>query len=120
MSNMEAHFGKLRRVELPENYLLEDWCREKCQAREITEISSYNDTWEEQFKDHFHEQYFIVNGEAWEVFDHVESEDGYADIMIPNADGTITFFMEFYNGGTCLTEMIEEGLERLNKQDETK
>lgn len=120
MSNMETHFGKLRKVELPENHTLEDWCREKCQDKGITEISSYNDSWEEQFRDHFHEKYFIVNGEVWEVFDHIESEDGYADIMIPNPDGTITFFMEFYNGGTCLSEMIEEGLERLKqKQDET-
>jgi hypothetical protein len=37
--------------------------------------------------------------------------------MIPNEDGTITFFMEFYNGGTCLSEMIEEGLERLKKEN---
>ena len=117
MSNTEAHFGKLRRVELPENYTLEDWCREKCQDKGITEISSYNDSWEEEFRGEFHEKFFISNGEVWEAFEHVESEDGYADIMIPNSDGTITFFMEFYNGGTCISEMIEDGLERLKKEN---
>lgn len=117
MSNMETHFGKLRKIELPENWNTEDWCKEKCQMKGITEISSYNDSWEEQFRDHFREEYFIADGEIWEVFDHIESEDGYADIMIPNEDGTITFFMEFYNGGTCLSEMIEEGLERLKKEN---
>ena len=119
MSQNESHFGKLRKVQLPTNWNLEDWCRAKCETVGIIEISSYNDSWEEQFRDHFHEKYFISNGTVWEVFDHIESEDGYADIMIPNEDGTITFFMEFYNGGTCLSEMIEEGLERLKKkQDE--
>ena len=117
MSQTECHFGKLRKVELPENYSIEDWCREKCQDKEITESSSYNDSWQEEFLDEFRDEYFIINENVWEVFDHIESEDGYADIMIPNPDGTITFFMEFYNGGTCLTEMIEEGLERLNKED---
>ena len=117
MSQNESHFGKLRKVELPEKLNIEDWCKEKCQTKGIIKISSYNKSWEDQFRDHFYEKYFISNGTIWEVFDHIEGENGYADIMIPNEDGTITFFMEFYNGGTCLSEMIEEGLERLNKED---
>lgn len=118
MSQNESHFGKLRKVELPENYNLNDWCREKCYTKGKTEISSYNKSWEEQFKDDFREEYFIVSGEVWEVFDHFEGEDDYADIMLQNEDGTITFFMEFYNGGTCLSEMIEDGFERLAKQQD--
>jgi hypothetical protein len=35
--------------------------------------------------------------------------------MQKNEDGTITFVMQFYNGGTCLSECIEEELEKINK-----
>jgi uncharacterized protein with von Willebrand factor type A (vWA) domain len=36
--------------------------------------------------------------------------------MEPNTDGTVSFTMRFYNGGTCLSECIEEGLEKLKNE----
>lgn len=33
--------------------------------------------------------------------------------MSRNEDGSIAFFTQFYNGGTCLTEMLEEGLDEM-------
>ena len=82
-------------------------------------MPSYYDTWEEVVRSEFSEEYFIVAGEIWEAFEHIEN-DGFDDIdvMIPNEDGTITFVMQFYNGGTCLGECIEEGLERLHKGED--
>jgi hypothetical protein len=43
--------------------------------------------------------------------------DGEDDInnLTENEDGTISFVTRFYNGGTCLTEMLEDGLKELNK-----
>jgi hypothetical protein len=35
--------------------------------------------------------------------------------MLPNEDGTITFIQQFYNGGTCLSEVIEEGIRKIKK-----
>ena len=32
-----------------------------------------------------------------------------------NDDGSISFVAEFYNGGTCLSEIIEEGIKSINK-----
>lgn len=114
MSHTETHFGKLRKVEL--NTSLEEWCKQKCNEKDITELSSYYDTWEEEFRDNFYNKYFILKDEIWEAFEHTEADDdGYIDIMTPNEDGTITFVMQFYNGGTCLSKMIEDGLKKLNK-----
>ena len=117
MSQTETHFGKLRKVVINEGYNVEDWCREKCTDAGYTEIASYNENWLEQLRDVFYEKYFVVDGEIWEAFEHIEN-DGFddIDIMIPNEDGTITFIQQFYNGGTCLSEVIEEGLEKLKNK----
>lgn len=115
---METHFGKLRRVHVPENHSIEDWCREKCQDAGITEIASYNDSWLEELQDRFGRKFFVVDGEVWEAIEHTKSDsDCDIDIMIPNPDLTVTFIQQFYNGGTCLPEVIENGIRNLKKQN---
>lgn len=122
MSQTETHFGKLRRVAsgFDENNTLEEWCIREFRKQGVTELKSYYDSWVEQFKDRFSEKYFIVNGEVWEAFEHVKN-DGFDDInvMIPNEDGTVTFIQQFYNGGTCLDEVIEEELGRWLSEKKT-
>jgi len=113
MSQTETHFGKLRKVTT--DLTVEDWCKNQCIIAGETEISSYYETWEEQLRDTFSNKYFIIAGQIWEAIEHIEGEDGGdIDIMIPNEDGTVTFVMQFYNGGTCLSECIEDSLKRLN------
>lgn len=116
MSETELHFGKLRKIKLEENKTLEDFYKEKLAEKGITELRSFDNDWKDAFKDEFNEKYFIVKGEIWEVFDHEEKEP-YDDIyeLKDNKDGTYSFIMRFYNGGTCLSECIEEELEKLYK-----
>lgn len=114
MSYTETHFGKLKKVELTTS--LEEFCKQKCNEIGLFELASYYETWEEEFRDAFNRKYFIVKGEVWEAIEHTEAEDGDMDIMIPNEDGTVTFVMQFYNGGTCLSEMIEDGLKKLKNK----
>jgi hypothetical protein len=113
MSKTETHFGKLRKVEL--STTIEEFCSQKCNEIGITELPSYMDSWKEEFIDTFNQKFFITGDEVWEAIEHVEESDGDIDVMIPNEDGTITFVMQFYNGGTCLSEMIEDGLKRLKQ-----
>ena len=114
MSHTETHIGKLRKVDL-QGKTRDEWCQEKCLELGKTEIASYNHSWEEQFRDESYQKYFFANGEIWEAFDHISKDDS-DDIyeITPNSDGTVSFVMQFYNGGTCLTECIEEGLDKLN------
>lgn len=116
MSQTETHFGKLRKVEILENQTFEDWCQAKCMEKGIKKISNYNKNWIEEFKDLFNEKYFIVDGEIWHAFEHIESE-GDVDVMIPNSDGTITFVQQFDNGGTCLSEIVEDSIKKLKKEN---
>jgi len=117
MSRIETHFGKLRKVTFNEGCTIENWCKQKCQEKGINEIPSYHANWVEQFKDAYDEKYFIINDEIWEAFEHVENDE-FSDINIMNLneDGTITFVQQFYNGGTCLTEIIEQGIEKIQQR----
>lgn len=115
MSHTETHFGKLRKVEFAEGKTLEDWCKAKCEELGYTEMATYHSTWEEQLRSEAYEKYFFADGEIWEAFDHIEADEDDIDVMIKNPDGTITFVYQFYNGGTCLSECIEDGLKRLKK-----
>lgn len=114
MSHTETHFGKLRKIEtdLP----IEDWCKEKCINDGIDEIPSYFDSWKETLLDKFYKKLFIVDDEIWEAIEHIESDGEDLDVMIPNSDGTITFVQQFYNGGTYLSEVIKEGIQRIKKE----
>jgi len=112
MSQTELHFGKLRKVELKENKTTDEFFKEKLLEKGIHDLN--NSSLDNAFKDNFYEKYFIINNVIWEVFDHIE-KDASDDIyeITKNTDGTLSFIMKFYNGGTCLSECIEEGLARI-------
>lgn len=114
MSHTETHFGKLRKIET--ELSIEEWCKEYCNSNGISEISStYNDSWIDEFFDRFYNKFIISNDNIYEIFDHIEADDDDVDYLHENPDGTYTFVMQFYNGGTCLSECLEEGLNRLAK-----
>lgn len=116
MSQNEFHTGKLALVDL-KGKTAEQFAEETCKASGISEISSYHDTWLEEFKYELgYERYFIVDGEIYEMIDHSESDDEYFVHMNRNEDGTISFSSQFYNGGTCLSEIIEESISEMNKK----
>lgn len=115
MSETETHIGKLRKVDL-QGLTVEQWAEAKCRESGMTELSSYTNTWKEQLLDHnnnYH-KYFFYEGDVYEAFEHTEIEERDVDILTKNDDGTYNFVMQFYNGGTCLSEMIEDALKREN------
>jgi hypothetical protein len=118
MSQMETHIGKLRKVIIMDNHSVEDWCREKCEEAGVPSmLPEYYNSWKETLQYHLdaYNKYFFMDGEVWEAFEHKELEDDDIYEMSKNEDGTLSFTMRFYNGGTCLTECIEESIERINK-----
>jgi hypothetical protein len=116
MSQNEFHTGKLSLVDL-KGKTPEEFAKEVCIAAGISEISSYHDSWLEEFRYELaYEKYFIVDGEIYEMIEHSESDDEYFVHMNRNEDGTISFSSQFYNGGTCLSEIIEESISEMNKK----
>ena len=69
---------------------------------------------DEKFKDDTWPIFGIVkkDGELYEIIEDKDfSDDGdFISHITDNGDGTYTYLMSFYNGGTCLSEMLEDAL----------
>ena len=118
MSRTEFHTGKLYPVKIETS--LEETCRSIAKRFDV----ELGEDWQEDFMDAFDEysnkrnsqkeEYFIHGEKLYRVIDHVESEDEeYFMKLSRNSDGSISFMGQFYNGGTCFSEMLEEALDEL-------
>lgn len=108
MSQTEFHSGKIKKVETDD---VESFCKEKCNQVGITELSSYNDSWLAQLRwdNKINDQYIVLHGDLYMILEHYENDDPeYFCNVTNNDDGTINFITSFYNGGTCLEEMLED------------
>ena len=116
MSQNEFHTGRLVPVDL-EGKTIEEFAEKTCREAGILEISSYHDSWLEELKyEGDYEKYFIVEDVIYEMVDHAETDDDYFVHMRRNEDGSISFSAQFYNGGTCLSEVIEDSVLVMNKK----
>jgi len=119
MSQTEFHTGKLYPVKLLDAGL-EATCRRIAERHDI----ELGEDWQEDFMDAFDEysnkrnsqkeEYFIYGENLYRVIDHEESSDEeYFMKLNRNSDGSLSFIGQFYNGGTCFSEMLEEALDEL-------
>lgn len=121
MSDYETIKGKIRKVDLQgmsaEEYA-ERIIKEKGVDIKINEgpffyqtyidILKWYDDWEEG-------RYITVDGVLYLIYDTCDLETSSDYIQLtPIADDTYEFHTSFYNGGTCLNEMIEDEIRRLN------
>jgi len=118
MSYTEFHTGKLYPVKIEKN--LEETCRAIAKRFDI----ELGEDWQEDFRDKFNEyeyknkrtneEYFIHGEKLYRVIDHEEldSEDYFMKLS-RNENGSLSFIGQFYNGGTCFSEMLEEALDDL-------
>lgn len=118
MSQTEFHTGRLYPVKLEGN--LEETCRA------IAKRHGYElgENWQEEFRENFdeyeykrkrvNEEYFIHGNRLYRVIDHEESDsEEYFMKLTRNENGSFSFIGQFYNGGTCFSEMLEEALDNL-------
>lgn len=118
MSGTETHVGKLRK--LHSNLPLEEWCKELILLKEgnLPKLPKYYNDYVEFFRDEYYKEYSVINNIIYEIFEHEEVDpDGYFKIKKIDED-TFSFMGSFYNGGTCLEEVLEGGLEKLTKSGE--
>ena len=114
MSETVLMRGKIKAVEIGEDSL-EDYCRKLANSKGITEIHSYNHSWMEEVQYEL-PNYMVLNGKLYEV---LESEDLDAEdlrILNKHEDGIIDYAVSFYTGGTCLSEVLEDGLRDMEEQ----
>jgi hypothetical protein len=109
MSDYEQHIGKLKEIEIEES--LETTCKE---IMENKELPSYCSSYKEFLFDEKYDDYIVADDKLYKV---VESQDieSYDDIMYAeeNNDGTISFVVRYYNGGSGFGDAIGEALKNL-------
>lgn len=120
MSEMKRHIGKIKKVDL-NGFTIEEWCKRKCESLGVR-LKPWNDTYKDAF---FENQYPIevveVDGDLFEIIEDNEEEDTEEiSIFTPNGNGTYSYVLQFYNGGTCLSEMIEEGIKKLRRNNDVR
>lgn len=110
MSDYEAYTGKL----IPTGKTFEVF---------VEEVGLEKDPWcdslEEAFREKYEDVYLLVEDYIYK-FDMEEIDPNELISITPNTDGSISFTVSYYNGGTCLDEVLTEGLLNLPLNKEPK
>ena len=115
MSEMERHIGKIGKVDLG-NYTIEEWCKKKCKYIGIGLDECYKSYKEALLTEPYPSIVIEVDGTLWEIIEDNEEENTEdISILTPNNDGTYSYIMQFYNGGTYLSEMLENGIKNIKE-----
>lgn len=123
MSDYERIKGKIRKIDL-QGLSVEEYAKriveEKGLASEVgqgpyfyetnIEFLKWGDDWEEG-------QYVTIDDELYLIYDtcDLDPSSDYINVT-PIGNDTYEFDTSFYNGGTYLTEMIEDGIKRLKRK----
>lgn len=118
MSQQETHIGKLELFKRDEDEAELDYLKRV--------LSKFNKEFnEEEFEDFcfgdiycylsevdLYDDVFYVNDKFYINIEHTETDDGDIQVMKGDDVNGYSYVMSFYNGGTCLSEMIEESLSK--------
>ena len=95
-----------------ELHTVEEYCEYLCKKYGY-EIAYEGDTYAETLMD-VDDTYKVLNGELYKCDDTQYPEDtSYLVDVRSNGDGTYKYIAQFYNGGTWLNGVLEEGLNNL-------
>lgn len=124
MSYTEKHIGKLVEVNFDKNGTSsEDFYKILCEYHNYDSltVSKYRGpytykSWEEMYWEELWDKdnMYRVDGKVYKLVEHIDIENDIFKFW-KNDDGSISFVAEFYNGGTCLSEIIEEGVREVKR-----
>ena len=123
MSYTELHTGKLKPIQY--NMSIEDF-KNWLETKEGFEVEDFEYYLKEEYnifqvrdkskkyKESMYIKYVYNKGTLYEMVQHSgEKDTDYLNITEKLEDDTINFTYLFYNGGTCFSEMLEEGLNKV-------
>lgn len=111
MSEQQTQRGKFKKIDL-QGKTIEEWCEEQCIKLGKTKKWA-DETWKEFFFNMYWDEYFIAKGELYQIL-KVENIDSCYYVQVDKQDDdTYSFYATYYDGGTCLIECLEEGIENL-------
>lgn len=119
MSEIERHIGTIKKVDL-NGMSVEDRYKKEREKRTDEPMPSYFDTWKEYYDSLVYPTIAVeIDGEIWDIVNDKEEKD-YESINIVSErkeDGSYDYLMQYYNGRTCLNEMLYEGIQNLKKRE---
>ena len=111
MSEQQTQTGKFKKIDL-QGKTIEKWCEEQCIKLGKTEKWE-DETWKEFFFDTFWDDYFVVKDEIYQILEVKDIDNCYYVQVDKQDDDTYSFYATYYDGGTCLTECLEEGIKKI-------
>lgn len=122
MSEVELHTGFLIEVNT-RGLTVEEWIKRWVDNYlDTNKCSYYSDhrgdpdfNYTDAFYDlTYYNPYIITRNKIFKVYDHLQESDFICDIN-KNDNGEYTYIAQFYNGGTCLTEVLGNKLKSIEK-----
>lgn len=117
MSNYENHKGKLILQKRLETEVDKDYLKRVLGDNFNEEkYSEFNNILDYIYINDLEKTFFYINNNLYLNTEYKEL-DPYEDIqeLEGNEEDGYTYHMRFYNGGTCLSEMIEDSLNKINR-----
>jgi hypothetical protein len=112
MSSDEQWQGILTKVTKLKNEDLNTLCKRILKENGLKEDKKCYDDAIEQIQYDIDEKYIVYKDDVYLINKKDITDDGDCFIKFSkNNNGSINFHTRFYNGGTCLSEMIKDGLE---------
>ncbi len=116
MSRTETYRGILRKVQADGLFDLEFYCKIVLEQHGFNGLSSGCKTYTESIYEELDDKFIVLDGGLYEFIEKEDLGEDYFCYMKKNDGGTINFITQFYNGGTCLNEMLEDELIRISNK----
>ena len=108
MSEQQIRKGIFKEIDL-QGKSIEDWCKEYCLEHNMTNKFE-DESWEEYLFDARWEEFFIVKNRLFQIIKNKGVNYRYYTQIDKLEDNTYSFYSTYYDGGTCLTERLEDEL----------
>lgn len=114
MSETQVIKGKIKLIFVGSGSEMESYCKRLCLKNDIKTLDGFDNlcTWKEELIHSLSEKYLVMRDSVYEIIEYMDlKEESFCEINNANDDGEREFIVSFYDGSTCLSELLEVALE---------
>lgn len=105
MSEQRTYIGKLWELDL-DNKTPEEYAKQYMHDIGKTELPSYYDNWVEYLLTYNEYKFIMLKGKLYNISIENELDESDFCVIHKETDGFYSFATSFYDGGTCLEEVL--------------
>lgn len=105
MSEQRTYIGKLWELDL-DNKTPEEYAKQYMHDIGKTELPSYYDNWVEYLLTYNDYKFIMLKGKLYNISIEKELDESDFCVIHKETDGFYSFATSFYDGGTCLEEVL--------------